>query len=347
MTNQRPASNRFIDLTGKRCGRLVVTAYAGGGKWFCRCDCNTCRVVCGSSLRSGHAQSCGCLKFIDLTGRRFERLLVTGYVGNQKYFCECDCGNDVIVFAGNLRRGHTKSCGCLNRELVSARSLIDVTGKRFRHWVVSARAQNRKWACVCNDCGARADIDGYSLRRGRAGSCGCHKNLTGRRYGRLTVVGYAQNSRWSCVCDCNTHVEVDGSHLREGDTRSCGCLKRELTVARFTTHGMSRSPEYNRWSCMKQRCLNPRATSFKYYGAIGILPSDEWLKFENYFADTGAPPPGCSVDRIDPNGGYNCCNWQWADAKTQRHNRRQQRAHETVKRRQAEMPLPPLDDPPF
>lgn len=35
--------------------------------------------------------------------------------------CICDCGIAKIVLASNLKQGHTKSCGCLQRELVKAR----------------------------------------------------------------------------------------------------------------------------------------------------------------------------------------------------------------------------------
>jgi len=62
--------------------------------------------------------------FIDLTGKRFGRLLVVSRVDNEsknrtksKWFCNCDCGNtNKIVDGGNLRFGSVKSCGCLMRE---------------------------------------------------------------------------------------------------------------------------------------------------------------------------------------------------------------------------------------
>jgi len=54
-------------------------------------------------------------------GGRFGRLLVLGRIpttckGTSKYVCMCDCGTRVIVLSGSLAGGHTKSCGCLQRE---------------------------------------------------------------------------------------------------------------------------------------------------------------------------------------------------------------------------------------
>lgn len=55
-----------VDMTGKRCGRLVVLARAGSDKsgnarWSCLCDCGAQRTILGQSLRSGATMSCGCL----------------------------------------------------------------------------------------------------------------------------------------------------------------------------------------------------------------------------------------------------------------------------------------------
>ena len=57
----------------------------------------------------------------DLTGIRMERLTITNKAGVDKrgevlWNCLCDCGNEFIALGGNLRSGHTKSCGCLKLE---------------------------------------------------------------------------------------------------------------------------------------------------------------------------------------------------------------------------------------
>jgi len=70
-------------------------------------------------------------------------------------------------------------------------------------------------------------------------------DLTGQRYGRLTVIRRAeqrgQNSYWFCQCDCGNTTEAQQGSLRNGTHKSCGCLTRELTAKRFTKHGHSPS----------------------------------------------------------------------------------------------------------
>ena len=50
--------------------------------------------------------------FKDITNQKFGRLTAIKYIGNSKWFCKCDCGNEKIVISGDLTRGHTVSCGC-------------------------------------------------------------------------------------------------------------------------------------------------------------------------------------------------------------------------------------------
>lgn len=62
-------------------------------------------------------------RLIDLTGKRFGRLIALNYKGlghgstkHGKWKCRCDCGSTVLVAGIKLRNGHTKSCGCLHSE---------------------------------------------------------------------------------------------------------------------------------------------------------------------------------------------------------------------------------------
>ena len=64
---------------------------------------------------------------IDLTGKRFGRLVVIKRMKNSKdgkamWLCRCDCGNKTIVPTCNLNSGHSKSCGCITAESASKRN---------------------------------------------------------------------------------------------------------------------------------------------------------------------------------------------------------------------------------
>lgn len=124
--------NHVNDLQGKRFGRLVALYVSVEQKdsnrwWVCQCDCGnkvTVRSVC---LLRGDTTSCGCYqkerageyRFIDLTGKRFGKLVVIerakGVFNHAYWKCQCDCGNIVEAVDGyNLTNGYSQSCGCLD-----------------------------------------------------------------------------------------------------------------------------------------------------------------------------------------------------------------------------------------
>lgn len=65
-------------------------------------------------------------KFEDLTGKKFNRLTVLELAernssGQIQWKCRCNCGNIIFATTTYLKSGHTKSCGCLNKEKASKR----------------------------------------------------------------------------------------------------------------------------------------------------------------------------------------------------------------------------------
>jgi hypothetical protein len=58
--------------------------------------------------------------FNDISGQRFGRLVAASVhrrgVANTQWLCHCDCGGETISTMQDLRKGHTRSCGCLMRE---------------------------------------------------------------------------------------------------------------------------------------------------------------------------------------------------------------------------------------
>jgi len=83
------------------------------------------------------------MKFIDITGKRFGRLVVIGIgvgkIGNNlTWNCKCDCGGKVKTCSSNLKSGHTKSCGCFRDDVChkSKNVVHGMTGSpTFRSWI--------------------------------------------------------------------------------------------------------------------------------------------------------------------------------------------------------------------
>lgn len=287
-------------------------------------------------------------KLIDLTGQRFGRWTVIERVENKCgrtcWKCRCDCGKTKDVYAINLTRGLTQSCGCLQIEELVMRTkerVEDLTGKRYGKLVVLCATEERysngsiKWKCRC-DCGKIYYSSSSDLKTRR--SCGCKTrliNLTGSKFGRLTVIGRANDKKgktyWHCVCECGTEKEVCASHLTSGRIVSCGCSSFDRISELNKTHGMTNTRLYNIWCGMHQRCYNKNLKNYRIYGGRGITVCQEWLddfmNFYNWAMENGYAD-NLSIDRIDVNGNYEPSNCRWATDKEQSCNTRRTRIFE-------------------
>ena len=137
-------------------------------------------------------------KKIDLTGQKFEKLLVIKETDKRDssgciiWECQCDCGNQTYATSSDLRRGHKRSCGCLGKEQIinlGQKNYKDITNQRFGKLIAIEKTDLRKdgkvyWKCKC-DCGNYCTASGKSLRNGNIQSCGCLKSVGEQRISKL------------------------------------------------------------------------------------------------------------------------------------------------------------------
>ncbi len=136
----------------------------------------------------------------DLRGQKYERL--TPLYPLEKrikkfvvWHCKCDCGNEVNVIGSHLQSGHTRSCGCLNKEQaieLGKSKFIDLSGQEFgqlkvlqrigKYQSYSSKSNDIIYLCQCK-CGRLTQVLRTNLVSGTTKSCGC----IGNSYGEVII----------------------------------------------------------------------------------------------------------------------------------------------------------------
>lgn len=199
--------SQIKDLTGQTFGFLKVisqdtkkTKERKRVYWKCICQrCGKEVSIRGCNLISGNSQSCGCDRGRnlrdDLTGQTFGYLKVLSLdieksieKKSNMYKCLCtNCNSIKSYYAENLRKGLTKSCGCMKGEVISEKLRDDLTNQTFGYLFVKSYNQEKSkehgkvyWNCYCTNCGSMTVAASQNLKEGKTWCCGClRKNSYG------------------------------------------------------------------------------------------------------------------------------------------------------------------------
>jgi len=162
------------DYTDKKFHKLTFVAPAHKDEnrnwlWKVVCECGNTKKVRPRSVTAGITKSCGCLSkeaakenIKDITGHTFGYLTVVDFSHTTRHGalwnCKCKCGNKKTIYGSSIRTGHSKSCGCLQKEKarVSQQRLARLAethgitktrlGKAFanKYYQASARCNDKK-----------------------------------------------------------------------------------------------------------------------------------------------------------------------------------------------------------
>lgn len=166
------------------------------------------------------------------------------------------------------------------------------------------------------------------------------KDLTGQKFGRLTVIkqsGFGDKNKhgsryakWLCKCDCGNYCERTTDILKKSrNDHSCGCLAKEHLddmAKANTTHGMTGSSLYGCYKGMMSRCYRPKDIHYNAYGKRGITVCKEWKNKPKAFIEwalANGYSDDLTIERIDVNGNYEPSNCTWIPMSEQYDNKRQ------------------------
>lgn len=139
------AKGQYKDYTGQRFGKLVALERVGlhhDGKslWKWQCDCGNIIERTTPHIVHGDTKSCGCHRAKvstniltqyrkenngkpkkNILGLKFNKLIAIEYIGEENnrraiWLWQCECGNQIKLQSDVVKNGHTKSCGCLNKD---------------------------------------------------------------------------------------------------------------------------------------------------------------------------------------------------------------------------------------
>lgn len=163
---------------------------------------------------------------INEIGNRYGRLLVIEEAGKNKqrhalWKCQCECGNIITVRGADLRNGHTKSCGCYQRDRTAEASVKDLVGQTIGNFTVlesirgvKTGGSTHRWRCRCNLCG-REDFIIATHEIHHQYSCGC--TIISKGEYKITELLNSQNIKYETQKTFNSCKFIDSNNLARFD----------------------------------------------------------------------------------------------------------------------------------
>ena len=132
-------------------------------------------------------------------------------------------------------------------------------------------------------------------------------NLLGRKFGRLTVVGFGGYTKpsqrrhrvvlWTCECECGSVRDYRIGNLRSGRSTQCKECGRKRAIANLRKHGQSKTPAYATWN------------QAKVAGTLCRM----WMQFVAFYRDMGDRPVGKYLRRKNTSRLHSPNNSYWGD----------------------------------
>lgn len=197
---------------------------------------------------------------------------------------------------------------------------VDLTGKRFGKLTVIKRAEDyispsgfhsTMWECKC-DCGNICKAFATELKNGKKKDCGCERrnnlskshinDLTGKRFGKLTVISYAytknKNANWLCRCDCGNEKIMQSSSIKKA--KGCG----KCTEYKFEDLS---GRKYGKLTVLRR---SDRTGKYVYFDCICDCGNEVTVRATD-LKDGTTKSCGCIKKEKYKSGGYNLKHGCW------------------------------------
>jgi len=189
------------------------------------------------------------MKFKDFTGQKFNLLTVLEKTdkrvgGSVVWLCCCDCGNTTEVSSGNLRSGHTKSCGC-HKSKVSSNNIKETFTKHGHGKANNISKTYSSWLHMSDRCN-NSNNDSYHNYGGR-GIKICERwadfenfledmgeRPEGTTIDRIDVNGNYEpsNCRWATIKEQRNNKRGNQKYNYNGETLTISQLSEKYRIER-------------------------------------------------------------------------------------------------------------------